>query len=268
MPYAQARRRPYTKRKAYVPKRSYKAKAPYRKRARTGTAVTNTVKRVLKRQLEKKFLDFNLQGAPPAGNNGTQVFPNKSMLVWSVTDTITGMARNQRIGDYITPVSLALKMTLPEGVPKNSVIRLTVIKVNNDNFLPVGDAIVNGNWTYTAPTLSNLGSELSVDPTKWDGIVNHVGPDRNVMIKKNITLTTGSQPGSFKQINTTVPLSGKLRYSPGNSVADQGYYVVLRIWSSKTDVDNKYLSIDGTSASSSANAASWAMQSRFTYTDA
>lgn len=161
-----------------------------------------------------------------------------------------------------------MKMTFPQGIPSFTSVKVAIIKLNNDNFLPTGDGMTNnsGAWTFTRGQLSNLQSELPVNAQPFDTYLRHVSADRNFTMKKEWHLKQTSAGSAFRQMTYTLPLSGKLRFGPGNTLPDQGYYVVMRVFNPNVG-ETSYVGTLGQNAASTATAVTYNIQTRFTYTD-
>jgi hypothetical protein len=273
MAYGTGARRYAPKRKTYTARKNYRAKKPYAKRSKPSTGLANQVKRVLNRQVEKKYVDYALSGSVPM-IEGNQLLPNSSMLVWSLCDMSQGTGRASRVGNYISPVAIDLKITFPSNIPPHTMVKINLVKVNTDNFMPTGDTIANvsGEWRFNTPERSNLQDQLSIRPEPFDGVTYHLAADKVINVKRTWTLTAqGPPPQRFLQKNIHIPLSGKLKFSSagGTLIPDQSYYLVMRTHNPKV-LAGQYIRNDGranTVPDGDVTAAAFSIHSRFVYTD-
>lgn len=275
MPTAASYRRYAPKRKAYTAKRNARAKKPYAKRSRS-TAVANTVKRVLASQEETKWTTTAIAGSG-------QLLINRFWQCNSVNTVAPGSLYNQRIGEYISPKSLNIRLTLTQGLPASTSLRIIVFKTKLRTYRPTSDTLLgwgsgpSNQFQVQDPATNPLNQWFNADPSAYDAFdLDNSG--KGMLLKvKDMTLTQGgAAAGSAKNINMFVKLaSTKLHYTPGDTLPDSGYYVAWQ-WFNNRVVKGGTINTNGDQIISAAvpsttppsTLPSITMNAMFKYTDA
>ena len=274
MPVATTYRRRYpAKRKAYTPKRNYIRK-PY-KRARTSKTVANQVQRVLARNIETKWAAYDY---------GQYRLVTGAWTVHHISNVAGGGAYNQRIGEYLTPKSIEVRIGLSTHLPPNTVLRCIVFRRKDKAYSPQSDII--GGWntgtsnTYpvTSPVTGSMSVNFNLAPSFFE--TYYLDPSRKgdlqVVSDKKYTLGSATA-GTFKLIVMRPKVAHtKLHYAPGASEADTGYYIAWGLWNDKSPIggclDNAGNPITminpGPSLVPPTNIPSLRISSNFRYTDA
>lgn len=232
MPSATAYRRPYVaKRKAYTAKRNTGYKRPRKSYKRPTNTVANTVKRVLARSIESKWMDVGLPMGGLAGGNiqDAALLINGRGTISSLTNVPIGMTGNTRVGEYISPKSISIKLAFPNGIAPGMVVRVLVFRPKTNQFIPTPDAVAA--WAsgptnqYGALTRGNIGQLLAYDGSKWDPLSRDEGGSASITVVKNMWITAKDLPVSTRNFSMYIKPVQKIHFSPGGNGADNGYYM-------------------------------------------
>lgn len=202
-------------------KKGVASKAP---KKTTALAVKKQVQLELTKQLEVKYY---------RSNYGPTYLMNKTWMVQPLSQVPAGTTAVTRIGEYITPKSIEIRMAFYDGIPEGLQIRVVLFKVRNTGFQPASDT-----WTGWASGASNqfmitagtTGSYLAQDFQAFDPMARNEGVEKQVTIVSDKWLSGSGvgDPAGARFVHIQQQLSGKLHFTPGYAAgADKGYYLGL-----------------------------------------
>lgn len=210
------RRRPYARKPAKSTVRRY---AKGKKYTRTSAAVKTAVNRALARQVETKW-NVTSQRIPLV-NGCWQYLQDTTAL--PINSTGSG-----RVGEWIDPTKLMLRLSLLQGLSLNTIFRIIVFKPKIKNWGPTPDAISGASLSSAGTVVrGSLTGMFQFSPGQFDGYLQNqttVGQSPVQMLLDKWIKPTGN-PSTPLVFTKTIPLKGKIHYTPNIGSADYPVFV-------------------------------------------
>lgn len=197
-----------------------KAAKTTKKQAASAAVVKKQVQAALQRNLERKWLQTTITNTIATNN----VF----LCVGDLSNVPVGTTGNTRIGEYIRPVMLDIKLCFQEGIPEYTAARVVLFRNKNVGYTMTGDT-VSGNSTTAAGTTTQgtVASVLTASPLVFDPMSNDEGLAGNVTIVKDLWLNSGTNSAATRFVHWKIKLNGQIHYTVGGQGADNKYMLSI-----------------------------------------
>ena len=165
---------------------------------------------------------------------------NRCWVLHQLSQVAPGSLYNQRVGEYLTPKYLEVRLALSAGIPPGASLRLIIFKRKDRTYVPNGDtqsawaAGPSNQYVVADPATGSMSSNFNPFTSSFESYyldTTRKG-DLQVVMDRKFQLGSDAQ-GTFKTLKVYPKVAGKMHYAPGSSEADTAYYMAWTFFSER-----------------------------------